>query len=436
MNLNRKAMVLAVGAALAAPCAYAQITSKAASSWEFYGKFYPEVTHMRGDGATDPSTPASELSGLVQKRGVNAIIPRWEMQISNTYLGFRGDKQVGRGSKAIWQLEQTVNIDEGNQTASFAGRNSFAGLTNDGWGTFRLGNMDTPYKEYGNILGFLGVNSGNFVSQSNVLQKAGFGTSSASSFNLRRANAVDFTSPTILGGLEAKAQYSIGNPSEDKITVDPKRSPRVASWGVKWERGPLLVTFAQESHRDLFGGSNQFSAASFTTTVDPATGIVTTTGKKADVRRNTEEPSVRSVDRANQVAVVYKMGIHSVEADFVRKHYKEEGVSVDGRFEDYKNNAYMLILESRWSGALRTAVHYIKASAGSCSLGNTACTTDGLEGHQIDVGVAYYLDPSVYIFGLYSKLTNGASAVYNSSSQKPSPGEDITQGGVGIAYTF
>lgn len=431
MNLNRKAMVLAVGAALAAPGAYAQITSKAGSSWEFYGKFYPEMTHMRGDGATDPSTPASQLSSLVQSRGANAIIPRWEMQISNTYLGFRGDKQVGRGSKAIWQLEQTVNIDEGNQTTSFAGRNSFAGLTNDGWGTFRLGNMDTPYKEYGNILGFLGVNSGNFVSQSNVLQKAGFGTSSASSFNLRRANAVDFTSPTILGGLEAKAQYSIGNPSEDKITLDPKRSPRVASWGVKWERGPLLVTFAQESHRDLFGGSSQFRAASATLNSD---GTITT--KTVDARRNAEDPSVRSMDTANQVAVVYKIGVHSIEADFVRKQYKEEGVSVNGRFEEYKNNAYMLILESRWSGALRTAVHYIKASAGSCALGNTACTTDGLEGRQLDVGVAYYLDPSVYIFGLYSKLKNGASAVYNGSSQKPSPGEDITQGGVGIAYTF
>jgi len=96
----------------------------------------------------------------------------------------------------------------------------------------------------------------------------------------------------------------------------------------------------------------------------------------------------------------------------------------------------MLLWEARWTAAWRTAVHYIKSSAGSCTLLNTACTTDGLEGHQIDVGVAYYLDPSLYIFGLYSKLTNSAAAVYNSSSQKPRPGEDITQGGVGIAYTF
>src|SRR6266487_6461944 len=80
MKLNRKAMVLAVGAALAAPGAYAQIKSPAGTDWEFYGKFYPELTHMHGDGATDPSTPTSQLSSLVQSRGANAIVPRWEMQ--------------------------------------------------------------------------------------------------------------------------------------------------------------------------------------------------------------------------------------------------------------------------------------------------------------------------------------------------------------------
>ena len=441
MKLNRKAMVLAVGAALAAPSAYAQIKSPAGSDWEFYGKFYPEETHLHGDGATAPGTTG--LSTLTGSLGGNQIIPRWEMQISNSYVGFRGSKDVGRGTKGIWQLEQSVPLDEGVVTANSAGfistfgnRNSFVGLTNNEWGTFRAGNMDTPYKEYGNILGFLGVNSGNFVSQSNVLQKVGFGTSSASSFNLRRPNALDFTSPTILGGLQSKVQYSRGNPSDttgtgdnssgnsavgQSQTISPvKRDPRVASWGVKWEQGPLLVAFAQEAHFDLFGGSLNSPSARRNQSADGTTA----------------DPSVSSKDVANQLAAVYKIGNHSIEADYVVKHYKEDNVTVNGRFQDYKNKAYMLLWEARWTAAWRTAVHYIKSSAGSCTLLNTACTTDGLEGHQIDVGVAYYLDPSVYIFGLYSKLTNSAAAVYNSSSQKPKPGEDITQGGAGIAYTF
>ena len=59
MNAKQKAMVLAVGAALAAPCAHAQIKSKANSEWDFYGKFYPELTHQSGKGATAAGTPVS-----------------------------------------------------------------------------------------------------------------------------------------------------------------------------------------------------------------------------------------------------------------------------------------------------------------------------------------------------------------------------------------
>jgi len=433
MNIKRKVTALAGGAALA-PCAYAQVTSPAGTNWEFYGKFYPELTHAHGDGATDAGTSVSSL--VPSLKGGNAVIPRWEMQISNTYIGFRGDKQVGGGSKAIWQLEQTVNIDEGNTGASFASRNSFVGLTNAGWGTVRLGNMDTPFKNYGNVVGFLGVNSGNIVSPSNVKDKAGFGTSSASSFNLRRANAIDLTSPTILGGLQSAAQYSIGNPDETQITTSPKRFPRVASWAVKWEKGPLYLGFMQEAHFDLFGGSNQFAAAT-AASLPVGGGTTLTAGKPIDSRRNTEDPSVNSKDTANQVVVVYKIGIHSFEGDFTTQKYSESNAPT-GRFQEYKNTSYMLLMENRWTNAWRTAFSYVKAGAGTCSLGGgISCSTSGLEGNQISAGVAYYLDPSAYVFGLVARVTNGISAQYNNMAlQKPNPGEDIKNIAVGFAYTF
>jgi predicted porin len=357
------------------------------------------------------------VSTLAGTLGGNALVSRWEMQVSNTYLGFRGEKRIGGGNRAIWQLEQQVNIDEGNTTTSFANRDSFAGFSSADWGTVRLGNMDTPFKKYGDTLGFLGVSSGNFVTTSNVFRKTGFGTNSSSSFNLRRANAIDFASPTILGGLQTAVQYSIGNPTESGITTTPRRFPRVVSWGVKWEQGPLYTAFSQESHLDLFGGSRNAPAA----------------------RSNFADPSVNSVDTANQFTVAYKIGVHTIEADYVKKRYKEDNVVVNGRFQEYKNNAYMLVLESRWSGAWRTTFHYVKSSAGSCTLLNTNCTTDGLEGKQISAGAAYFVDPNFYLFVLASKLTNGSSARYSnvaSTQPDPNPGEDITQGAVGLAYTF
>jgi len=120
MTLKRKAMVLAVGAALAAPSAYAQTSDK----WEIYGKFYPEMTHSSSEGTTAAGATVSTLA--IPATGTSGIVSRWEMQISNTYIGFRGSRNLGGGLKAIGQLEQQVAIDEGGGT--IGNRDSFAGL--------------------------------------------------------------------------------------------------------------------------------------------------------------------------------------------------------------------------------------------------------------------------------------------------------------------
>src|SRR5258708_20727469 len=261
------------------------------------------------------------------------------MQVSNTYLGFRGEKRIGGGNRAIWQLEQQVNIDEGNTTTSFANRDSFAGFSSAGWGAVRLGNMDTPFKKDGDTLGFRGVSSGKFVTTSNVFRKTGFGTNSSSSFHLRRGNAIDFASPTILGGLQTAVQYSIGNPTESGITTTPRRFPRVVSWGVKWEQGPLYTAFSQESHLDLFGGSRNAPAA----------------------RSNFADPSVNSVHTPNPFTSAYNIGAHTIEAYSVKKRDKYDNVVVNGRFQEYKNNAYMLVLERPWTGAYPPPFPYPKS---------------------------------------------------------------------------
>ncbi len=117
MSLNRKAMALAVGAALAAPCAYAQTGG---DKWELYGKFYPELTRTSGDGPTAAAgTTVASLAAT--PAGTGAIVKRLEMQVNNTYIGFRGQKDLGRGMKAIGQLEQSVPLDEGTVKANSAG---------------------------------------------------------------------------------------------------------------------------------------------------------------------------------------------------------------------------------------------------------------------------------------------------------------------------
>src|SRR6267378_7066161 len=443
MSLNRKAMVLAVGAALAAPGAYAQVKSPAGADWEFYGKFYPEIAQIKGDGPSAVGTSVSTLSAAAT--GTSNLVNRSEMLVGNSYLGFRGSKAIGSGMKAIWQVESTVPIDEGGSapadTGTLATRDSFMGVEG-GWGTLRLGFMDTPFKKAGDVVGFLGISSGNFVQTNPVLRQVGFaqggsGPNRAARFHERRANAIDFASPSYFGGLQYLMQYSTGNPSETSITSNPPRNPRFVSQALKWEGGPWYFAAMQETHFDMFGASSQFRAQR-DASVDPVAGTITPV-RLASVMRNAEDPNVNSKDTAAQVTAIYKFGGHTLEADYIVKKYTENGDNsgITGRFMEYKNKAWMVAWEARWSSQIRTAATYVKADAGSCKLFNANCTTDGLEGKQLSLGGSYYIDPSTYLFAIYSKIDNGPSARYdNVANGAPATGEDVIQYALGLAYNF
>ena len=68
---------------------------------------------------------------------------------------------------------------------------------------------------------------------------------------------------------------------------------------------------------------------------------------------------------------------------------------------------------------------------------NAVCTTDGLDGSQLQFGVAYYFSRRTYVFAMGALLRNGFSAQYNNSaSQTPAVGEDLDQYAVGINTSF
>ena len=406
---NKKLLILALGAVFAIPAAHAQKKGggggdeDADSVVVLYGKVYPEVLREYGKGATSPT--ATGVATFAAPRTAEQIITRNEMESSNSRFGVRGHEKLGGGLKAVFQLETAFLVDSNN--SAFAQRDSFVGLEHDRWGAIKLGRMDTPFKTYGDDLSFLGISSGNFVSSSNVLRKAGFGGNSASSFHLRRANVIQYESPNI-AGFDTSVQYSTDE------TDTPTRHPHVWSAGVRWEGGPFRVTLAHEIHWDLFGGSRNVPTA----------------------MSNFNDQNVRAKDKATQLMVMYRVGKHTFEADWIRKQY-DENATVTGRFLNYKNNAYQVAWDARWNGQWRTALEYIKAYKGNCSRVNATCVTDGLEGSQLQFGVAYYFSKRTYVFAMAALLRNGFSAQYNNSAgQSPAVGEDLDQYAVGINHNF
>jgi predicted porin len=407
--MQKKRIALAIGAALAVTAAQAK------DDWDgpnsavtMYGKVYPEILSPSGSGATDAGATVATITNG-KPSGESGIIKRVEMASSNSRIGWRGYEKLGHDLKAIWQLETEFHIDSND--SAFAQRDSFIGLSGRHWGDVKLGRMDTPFKKYGDQISFLGISSGNFVSTSNVLRKTGFGDNSASSFHLRRTNVVEYEMPHV-AGFRGAIQYST---NETDTSGNNSRHPHVWSGAVEWAGGPIRVALAHEEHWDLFGGSRNVPSS----------------------MSNFNDTNVRSKDKATQGAIIWKINKqHQIEADYIRKDY-DENATIAGRFKHYRNNAYEVMWDARWSPAWRTALEYIHADKGTCERVAAACSTDGLEGSQLQAGFAYYFSRQTYLFAMYALLKNGFSAQYNNQDlQAPEIGEDIKTWAVGLSHSF
>ena len=407
---NKKVLVLAISAALAVPCAFAQKGGAKGDKdaegpdqvVELYGKIYPEIVREKGKGATAAGTPVATF--VAAPSGTSNIITRNEMESSNSRFGVRGSEKLGSDLRAIFQLETIFLVDSNG--SAFAQRDSFVGLASKRWGTVKLGRMDTPFKGYADDISFLGVSSGNFTSTSAVNRRPGFGGSNASRFHERAQNVVDYETPQI-GGLQGEIQYSTSE------TDTEFRHPHFWSGGIKWERGPFEISFGHEIHWDAFGLSANVPSA----------------------MRNNGDAFARSKDEASEVMFKYKWGKHQFEVDANRKKYKENPLAT-GRARSYQNNSYLAIWDARWSQQWRTEVHYVKATAGKCERLDADCVTDGLGGTQVSAGFAYYFSKRTYFFFMAQWLKNDFSAQFASGSQTPSIGEDVTQYAAGLSHSF
>lgn len=141
-------------------------------------------------------------------------------------IGFKGTEDLGGGLAAIWQIEQTVNMDEGS--GNFATRNTFIGLKG-GFGTALIGRHDTPLKSIGRTLDL-------------------FGDTMAASLNVmvdnngRPNNVLMYTSPTFTG-VNFAALYSTGSANGNAGEPD---DTDFYSLSATYKNGPLFLGLGYE----------------------------------------------------------------------------------------------------------------------------------------------------------------------------------------------
>jgi len=138
--MNKKLMALAVAGAFGVPAA-------AVAQVEIYGRANVFADSYSATGATTNPT-------------VNDFKSRTRVNDQGSRIGVRGREDLGRGLRAVYQIESGVNIDTGTQTSSagpsatsgpsgsstgfLASRDSWVGLEG-GWGRVLFGRQPLYY---------------------------------------------------------------------------------------------------------------------------------------------------------------------------------------------------------------------------------------------------------------------------------------------------
>jgi predicted porin len=404
--MKKLPIAIALGAAFACNLVAAQ------SSVQVYGRLYPYLNSEKASGATAAGTAVATLAAT--PAAASAISGGIKgMAAGNSHLGFKGTESLGGGLKAQFQIEGTVLVDDGNASGFTWNRNTFLGLDGN-FGSIKLGLMDTVFKEYGDTLGVLGVSSGTPMSSSNILRKVSFGASNNARFHERRANSIRYDSPSFGGGFEAAVQVATNEAPLAGVTTGTG-SAKTYSFGVKYDQGPFYAAIAFEQHDNWYGGSSNAPTS----------------------RRNLTTAGVEAKDTAVQLTLEWRINkVHKVEFDVIKKDY-DENATITGRFKNYKNTAYLVGWDARWNPQWRSVAQYVKSSAGTCVLVNTACNTDGLEGSKFIVGGSYYFARRTYVFGVVDKMVNGKSGRFAANDfGAVNPGEDTTHLIVGLSHGF
>jgi len=218
--MNKKVMAVAVALATGAPAlAFAQT-----STVQMYGS-------VRGEWSVrDQGTGRNKYNQMVNP--------------GSSYLGFKGEEQLGGGMAAWFQCETTIDI-QGAGTA-LCMRNSCVGLKG-GWGNFFMGNWDTPYK-LSSGSSYRPFDTTGATGPAAILhnETAGNTGNTGTSFHRRQNAIVQYHTPN-WNGLVAMFGYSAKNESTN--TAPGTNTPNIWSMGATYNNGPIYVGAGYEKHK-------------------------------------------------------------------------------------------------------------------------------------------------------------------------------------------
>jgi predicted porin len=391
MNLTRKLTILAL-AALIPAAALAQAAEAPKTSVTVYGTFNLNMQSTEATGAT--TTPAT-----------NDVKSRLALSNDSSNVGVRAALKISDMIGGVAQCETSANVS-GINGAGICNRNSRVGLTGD-WGTLFYGNWDTPYKA-----ATYGTKADDPFGNTDVYDAAGLMTSpgfntttgaystaantTVTRFTIRGQNSVAYHSPRFMG-LSGKLQYVADMYKNATGTQDPSLFSAV----LNFEWGGLSVFGTYETHADGFGvvGFNG-AARNFGATVANTAGSATA--------------ALHTTDTGLRFGAGYELnspvGATTLNGAFEQLTYEQSNAPT-GALKKYTRNAYQIGLKHRF-GDHELRFRYNANDKGTATVVGGTGNTDGYGATMVTAGYAYYIAPSLQVYGYYAKITNERLAQY------------------------
>lgn len=362
-----------------------------AGAWSLVG--HAEVTMY---GSLNASIESVKATGS----GTSELPRETRIATNNSWLGFRGNEDLGSGLKAIWQVESSLrSFEQGGtndlgQTAILGTRNTYLGLQGD-FGKAYLGNSDSAYKALGDLRldPFINTTASVF---GGIFDRGG----------ARLTNSVHYFSPKLAG---FKAAFSYG--------FDEAR-PHAANGTV------------QNNHRMSVAGRYEWQALTLGLAYDRQ-------GSKLNAAKSAPDYDWRAFSRAN-ASYAFATGT-TVATAFERDQKSYGGMS------DTRQDAWMAALTQAWG---RTSVSVVYASLGKLQ-NATAGQPDDYKARQWVLGAKYDLSKTTQLYAFATKIHNNSRSAINFTSVTPlfdknvgsataalTPGNDPQSVGVGMRIFF
>jgi predicted porin len=392
-----------------------QAMQVAGENLEIYGTLYPEynVTNYTDGSATGTASNSMQSKKVTPGTLTQQLAPIQKTQLnwSQSYIGFKGvkpfgDYNIGFDFQGVMGKNVDSSISSGGQQNLFTDtRDAFVLVAKKGIGTFQFGQMDTIYKEWGDIARMLGVSSSNFVSTSGVLSKVGWKTAGGdTSFNTRIGNQTRWISDDF-NGFQAGISYR----ADPNRTTTQNQSLSAAA--IRWTQGKYYASIQQETHNDYrtFSGTGATESATTLLSANPGSKDV---GKRFTLGYNEQK---------------YHIGFDVSQLQF------SESATTAGKFTNFTTNTWQMSADYNITPQIVLAANRAVGADGSCSvLGGGKCTTTGIGGTLTSLGAKYDFDKNIGLFALYAQNRNGSNAIIASSAV----GGNVTNLALGVLVKF